>query len=70
MGREALALSREIGALKEQGLALRSLGTALAEIGQKQRAEECWREALPVPERLGAPEAAHVSRLLDDSAAE
>ncbi|MGW7079459.1 AfsR/SARP family transcriptional regulator [Streptomyces sp. NPDC054866] len=41
------------------------LGRSLVDLGQVDRAQACWREALAIHEEAGAPEAAQVRKLLD-----
>ncbi|MFE0179035.1 BTAD domain-containing putative transcriptional regulator [Streptomyces sp. NPDC059002] len=45
------------------------LGRALHSLGQVDRAQACWREALAIHEAAGAPEAAQVRELLEPVAA-
>lgn len=40
------------------------LGRSLVDLGQVDRAQACWREALAIHEEAGAPEAAQVRQLL------
>ncbi|MET7765859.1 BTAD domain-containing putative transcriptional regulator [Streptomyces sp. NPDC005393] len=65
---QALAL-RGIGGEWRRAIVLTLLGKALLELGQNGRAEACWREALSIHERLGAPEAEDVRSLLTPAAA-
>ncbi|AIR98969.1 AfsR/SARP family transcriptional regulator [Streptomyces glaucescens] len=60
----ALSLLRGIGGDWRHGNVLTALGRALDGIGQRDRAQVCWREALEIFETLGAPEAAEVRGLL------
>jgi hypothetical protein len=61
---DALELCRRIDAQNERGLALLWLGRAKADLDLTAEAEIHWCEALPIFERLGAPEADTVRRLL------
>jgi DNA-binding SARP family transcriptional activator len=61
----ALTLLRGIGGEWRHGNALTVLGRALNRIGQLDRAQVCWREALALFEALGAPEADEVRGLLE-----
>ncbi|MEC4015337.1 AfsR/SARP family transcriptional regulator [Streptomyces sp. H27-D2] len=65
---QALAL-RGIGGEWRRGTILTVLGTALSEVGQTDRAQACWREALSIFEHLGASEAGEVRALLTPCAA-
>ncbi|MEV0475931.1 tetratricopeptide repeat protein, partial [Streptomyces prunicolor] len=65
----ALTLLRGVGGDWRQGNVLTVLGRALTGIGQLDRAQVCWREALDIFETLGAPEAQEVRGLLTPSAA-
>ncbi|MEU4890873.1 BTAD domain-containing putative transcriptional regulator [Streptomyces sp. NPDC044780] len=60
---QALAL-RGHGGEWRRAIVLTVLGKALTELGQSERAEACWREALSIHERLGATEATEVQSLL------
>ncbi|MFF4502814.1 BTAD domain-containing putative transcriptional regulator [Streptomyces sp. NPDC001401] len=60
----ALTLLRGIGGEWRRGNVLTVLGRALNGIGQLDRAQVCWREALDIFESLGAPEAAEARSLL------
>ncbi|MFD7991280.1 AfsR/SARP family transcriptional regulator [Streptomyces mexicanus] len=60
----ALTVLRGIGGEWRRGNVLTVLGHALAGIGQTDRAQVCWREALHIYESLGSPEAAAVRELL------
>ncbi|MFI6206971.1 BTAD domain-containing putative transcriptional regulator [Streptomyces sp. NPDC051041] len=60
----ALTVLRGIGGAWRRGNVLTVLGHALAGIGQTDRAQVCWREALRIYEELGSPEAAAVRELL------
>ncbi|MER8162530.1 BTAD domain-containing putative transcriptional regulator [Streptomyces sp. NPDC094472] len=65
---QALAL-RGIGGEWRRAIVLTLLGKALLELGQNERADACWREALSIHERLGAPEAEDVRGLLTPATA-
>ncbi|MBU3867830.1 tetratricopeptide repeat protein, partial [Streptomyces sp. 4503] len=65
---QALAL-RGIGGEWRRAIVLTLLGRALLELGQNERADACWREALSIHERLGAPEAEDVRGLLTPATA-
>ncbi|WP_420034167.1 BTAD domain-containing putative transcriptional regulator [Streptomyces sp. cg28] len=65
----ALTLLRGIGGDWRRGNVLTVLGRALDSIGQLDRAQVCWREALDIFRSLDAPEAAQVSALLAPTAA-
>ncbi|MET9907140.1 BTAD domain-containing putative transcriptional regulator [Streptomyces sp. NPDC006476] len=60
----ALTLLRGIGGEWRRGNVLTVLGRALNGVGQLDRAQVCWREALEIFEALGAPEADEVRALL------
>ncbi|WP_217243104.1 BTAD domain-containing putative transcriptional regulator [Streptomyces sp. AC555_RSS877] len=60
----ALTLLRGIGGEWRRGNVLTVLGQALDGIGQRDRAQVCWREALEIFDVLGSPEAAEVRSLL------
>jgi DNA-binding SARP family transcriptional activator len=60
----ALTLLRGIGGEWRHGNVLTVLGRALNGIGQLDRAQVCWREALELFGALGAPEADEVRGLL------
>ncbi|MGW2523304.1 BTAD domain-containing putative transcriptional regulator [Streptomyces sp. NPDC001617] len=64
----ALTLLRGIGGEWRRGNVLTVLGRALNGIGQLDRAQVCWREALEIFEDLGAPEAHEVRSLLTPTA--
>ncbi|MFJ9906792.1 BTAD domain-containing putative transcriptional regulator [Streptomyces sp. NPDC101152] len=64
----ALTLLRGIGGEWRRGNVLTVLGRALNGIGQLDRAQVCWREALEIFEALGAPEADEVRGLLTPAA--
>jgi DNA-binding SARP family transcriptional activator len=64
----ALTLLRGIGGEWRRGNVLTVLGRALNGIGQLDRAQVCWREALEIFETLGAPEADEVRGLLRPAA--
>ncbi|MYU14788.1 tetratricopeptide repeat protein [Streptomyces sp. SID8361] len=65
---QSLAL-RGIGGEWRRAIVLTLLGKALLELGQNERADACWREALSIHERLGAPEADDVRGLLTPATA-
>ncbi|MGW1655366.1 AfsR/SARP family transcriptional regulator [Streptomyces atratus] len=60
----ALTVLRGIGGEWRRGNVLTVLGRALSGIGQTDRAQVCWREALAIFEALGSPEADDVRSLL------
>ncbi|MFD1660832.1 BTAD domain-containing putative transcriptional regulator [Streptomyces caeni] len=60
----ALTVLRGIGGEWRRGNVLTVLGHALTGIGQTDRAQVCWREALCIYEELGASEATAVRELL------
>ncbi|MET8246148.1 BTAD domain-containing putative transcriptional regulator [Streptomyces sp. NPDC005202] len=60
----ALTVLRGIGGEWRRGNVLTVLGHALTGIGQTDRAQVCWREALCIYEELASPEAAAVRALL------
>ncbi|MFJ8465495.1 AfsR/SARP family transcriptional regulator [Streptomyces swartbergensis] len=60
----ALTVLRGIGGEWRRGNVLTVLGRALTGIGQTDRAQVCWREALRIYEELGSPEATAVRELL------
>ncbi len=60
----ALTLLRGIGGEWRHANVLTVLGRSLNGIGQLDRAQVCWREALELLEALGAPEADEVRGLL------
>ncbi|MFE9171038.1 BTAD domain-containing putative transcriptional regulator [Streptomyces kebangsaanensis] len=60
----ALTVLRGIGGEWRRGNVLTVLGHALARVGQTDRAQVCWQEALRIYEELGSPEAAAVRELL------
>jgi DNA-binding SARP family transcriptional activator len=64
----ALTLLRGIGGEWRRGNVLTVLGRALNGIGQLDRAQVCWIEALQIFESLGAPEADEVRGLLTPAA--
>ncbi|GGM02658.1 regulatory protein AfsR [Streptomyces fumigatiscleroticus] len=64
----ALTLLRGIGGDWRHGNVLTVLGRGLDGIGQRDRAQVCWREALDIFEELGAPEADEVRALLTSAA--
>ncbi|MFF2328262.1 MULTISPECIES: BTAD domain-containing putative transcriptional regulator [unclassified Streptomyces] len=61
---QALAVLHGIGGEWRRANILTVLGLSLTPLGQTDRAQACWREALTVFEDLGATEAAHVRALL------
>lgn len=65
---QALAVLRGIGGDWRRANVLTVLGQALAVIGQTDRAQVCWSEALSIFEELGSPEAEMVRRLLNPAA--
>ncbi|MGY0059267.1 AfsR/SARP family transcriptional regulator [Streptomyces sp. LZ34] len=65
---QALTL-RGFGGEWRRAIVLTVLGKALLELGQTDRAEACWREALAIHEQLGKPEADEVRGLLTPAAA-
>ncbi|MEU1076923.1 MULTISPECIES: BTAD domain-containing putative transcriptional regulator [unclassified Streptomyces] len=65
---QALAL-RCIGGEWMRGNVLTTLGRALDQLGQADRARACWREALAIYESTGAAEAKDVRQLLSLTAA-
>ncbi|MGJ5755119.1 DNA-binding SARP family transcriptional activator [Streptomyces puniciscabiei] len=65
----ALTVLRGIGGDWRRGHVLTVLGRALNGIGHSGRAQVCWREALEIYEKLNAPEADGVRRLLTPVAA-
>ncbi|MEU5438540.1 BTAD domain-containing putative transcriptional regulator [Streptomyces sp. NPDC020719] len=65
---QALAL-RCIGGEWMRGNVLTTLGRALDQLGQADRARACWREALAIYESTGAAEAKDVRQLLSPMAA-
>lgn len=56
---------RCIGGERRWAITLTTLGLALAELGQTDRARVCWSAALAVHERLDSPEQRDVRGLLD-----
>ncbi|MGX1131365.1 DNA-binding SARP family transcriptional activator [Streptomyces glaucescens] len=60
----ALTVLRGIGGEWRRGNVLVVLGHALNAVGQRDRSQVCWREALDTFETLGAPEADQVRGLL------
>ncbi|MFJ7077719.1 AfsR/SARP family transcriptional regulator [Streptomyces sp. NPDC098781] len=65
---QALALGC-IGGDRMRGNVLTLLGSSLAALGQADRAQACWREALNLYEQNGAAEADEVRALLTSAAA-
>ncbi|MEV5312545.1 MULTISPECIES: BTAD domain-containing putative transcriptional regulator [unclassified Streptomyces] len=64
----ALTVLRGIGGEWRRGNVLVVLGHALNAVGQRDRSQVCWREALDTFETLGAPEADEVRGLLAPAA--
>ncbi|MFI1246321.1 AfsR/SARP family transcriptional regulator [Streptomyces anulatus] len=64
LAEQALTMLLHIGGEWRRANVLTVLGRALHGIGQADRAQVCWREALSVFEQLKAPESEAVSRLL------
>ncbi|GAA5602248.1 transcriptional regulator [Streptomyces griseus] len=62
---QSLVVLRGIGGDWRRANVLTVLGRALTVIGQTDRAQVCWGEALTVFEELGSPEAEAVRQLLD-----
>ncbi|WP_405480425.1 BTAD domain-containing putative transcriptional regulator [Streptomyces sp. NBC_00009] len=65
---QALAIGC-IGGDRLRASVLTTLGQSLAALGQVDRARVCWREALPMHEHAGSPEADHVRALLTPASA-
>lgn len=61
---QALTALRGVGGEWRRGNILTVLGRSLIEIGQSERAEVCWREALAIYDALGSREADQVRSLL------
>ncbi|MFC8226869.1 BTAD domain-containing putative transcriptional regulator [Streptomyces sp. NPDC057287] len=61
---QALAILRGIGGEWRRANVLTALGRGLAGIGQTDRAQVCWNEALSIFDDLDSPEAAAVRELL------
>jgi tetratricopeptide (TPR) repeat protein len=61
---QALAILRGIGGEWRRANVLTTLGRGLAGVGQTDRAQVCWEEALSIFDELGSPEAASVRELL------
>ena len=61
---QALTSLRGVGGEWRRGNILTVLGRSLSDIGQSERAEVCWREALAIYEALGSREAEQVRSLL------
>ena len=61
---QALAVLRGIGGEWRRANILTTLGRGLAGIGQTDRAQVCWNEALSIFEELSSPEADSVRDLL------
>ncbi|MFJ6610451.1 AfsR/SARP family transcriptional regulator [Streptomyces sp. NPDC091289] len=64
LAEQALTVLLHIGGEWRRANVLTVLGQALHGIGQADRAQVCWREALSVFDQLKAPESESVSRLL------
>ncbi|MFE6697572.1 BTAD domain-containing putative transcriptional regulator [Streptomyces sp. NPDC057718] len=64
LAEQALTVLLHIGGEWRRANVLTVLGQALHAIGQADRAQVCWREALSVFEQLNSPESESVSRLL------
>lgn len=69
LAEQALTVLLHIGGEWRRANVLTVLGQALHGIGQADRAQVCWREALSVFEQLKAPESEAVSRLLSKTGA-
>ncbi|MGY1436310.1 AfsR/SARP family transcriptional regulator [Streptomyces reniochalinae] len=69
LAEQAMAILRSVGGPWRRANALTLLGQALDSLGHHRRAQACWREALEQYERLDAPEAEDVRRLLEREAA-
>ncbi|MEU3840781.1 BTAD domain-containing putative transcriptional regulator [Streptomyces sp. NPDC028635] len=69
LAEQSLAVLRGIGGEWRRGNVLTVLGRALHGVGQIDRAQACWREALAIYETLDSPELAEVRRLLNPVAA-
>lgn len=69
LAEQSLAVLRGIGGDWRRGNVLTVLGRALYGIGQLDRAQACWREALSIYDDLGSPEATEVRGLLTPVAA-
>ncbi|MFE7455879.1 BTAD domain-containing putative transcriptional regulator [Streptomyces sp. NPDC057554] len=69
LAEQALTVLLHIGGEWRRANVLTVLGQALHGIGQADRAQACWREALAVFERLEAPESESVRRLLSGTVA-
>jgi tetratricopeptide (TPR) repeat protein len=65
----ALTVLRGIGGEWRRGNVLTVLGQALKGIGQSDRAQVCWRDALRIYEEMGSPEAVGVRALLSPAQA-
>ncbi|MEV0575496.1 MULTISPECIES: AfsR/SARP family transcriptional regulator [unclassified Streptomyces] len=65
---QALAVLRGIGGDWRRANVLTVLGQALAAIGQTDRAQVCWNEALTIFDTLGSPEAESVRALVNPTA--
>jgi len=61
---EVVEMGRELGAERDQGLALVVIGRALAQLGERDTARERLGEARELFERLALPNAADVTDLL------
>jgi DNA-binding SARP family transcriptional activator len=64
--REALALTRELGAVPWRAVVLRDLGRALQTLGELAEARQTWQEAYETYRRLDDPTAETIKGLLDD----
>lgn len=69
LAEQSLAVLRGIGGEWRRGNVLTVLGRALHAVGQIDRAQACWRDALSIYEQLDSPEAAEVRGLLNPVAA-
>jgi DNA-binding SARP family transcriptional activator len=64
--REALTLTREIGAVPWRAVILKDLGRALRTLGELAEARQTWQEAYETYVRLDDPTADTIKGLLDD----
>lgn len=64
--REALALTREIGAVPWRAVVLKDMGRALQTLGELAEARQTWQEAYETYRRLDDPTADTVKGLLDN----
>ncbi|MFJ3228352.1 BTAD domain-containing putative transcriptional regulator [Streptomyces sp. NPDC086783] len=69
LAEQSLAVLRGIGGDWRRGNVLTVLGRALSAIGQTDRGQACWREALSIYEELGSSESTEVRALLSPLAA-